>query len=82
MPPLEKQGRLAFWITVLPPTLWVAVFFIIPLGIVWAYSFGQNNGLTDVTITGTFGNYARAIEPLYLQIFWKSILYAALTTLL
>jgi spermidine/putrescine transport system permease protein len=82
MPPLEKQGRLAFWTTVLPPTLWVAVFFLIPLGIVWAYSFGQNNGLTDVTITGTFSNYARAFEPLYLQIFWKSILVAGLTTLL
>jgi spermidine/putrescine transport system permease protein len=82
MPPLEKQGRVAFWTTVLPPTLWVAVFFLIPLGIVWAYSFGQNNGLTDVTITGTFKNYARAFEPLYLQIFWKSILVAGLTTLL
>jgi spermidine/putrescine transport system permease protein len=82
MPPLEKQGRLAFWTTVLPPTLWVAVFFLIPLGIVWAYSFGQNNGLTEVTITGTFNNYARAFEPLYLQIFWKSILVAGLTTLL
>jgi spermidine/putrescine transport system permease protein len=82
MPTLEKQGRLAFWTTVLPPTLWVAVFFLIPLGIVWAYSFGQNNGLTGVSITGTFANYARAFEPLYLQIFWKSILVAGLTTLL
>jgi spermidine/putrescine transport system permease protein len=82
MAPLEKQGRLAFWTTVLPPTVWVAAFFLIPLGIVWAYSFGQNNGLTDVTISGTFANYARAIEPLYLQIFWKSILVAGLTTLL
>jgi spermidine/putrescine transport system permease protein len=60
----------------------VAVFFLIPLGIVWAYSFGQNNGLTEVSITGTFANYARSIEPLYLQIFWKSILVAGLTTLL
>jgi spermidine/putrescine transport system permease protein len=82
MPKLEKQGRLAFWTTVLPPTLWVAVFFLIPLGIVWAYSFGQNNGLTDVALTGTFANYARAIEPLYLQIFAKSIVVAGITTLL
>jgi spermidine/putrescine transport system permease protein len=82
MPTLEKQGRLAFWTTVLPPTLWVAVFFLIPLGIVWAYSFGHNNGLTDVSITGTFDNYARALEPLYRDIFWKSVLVAGLTTLL
>jgi spermidine/putrescine transport system permease protein len=82
MSTLEKQGRVAFWTTTLPPTVWVAVFFLIPLGIVWAYSFGQNNGLTEVSITGTFANYARSIEPLYLQIFWKSILVAGLTTLL
>lgn len=79
---LEKQSRLAFWTTVLPPTLWVAVFFLIPLGIVWGYSFGQNDGLTGVKITGTFDNYLRAFEPLYLQIFAKSIFYAGLTTVL
>ncbi|MEQ1714499.1 MAG: ABC transporter permease [Hyphomicrobium sp.] len=79
---MEKQSRLAFWATVLPPTLWVAVFFLVPLGIVWGYSFGQNNGLTDVSVTGTFANYTRAIEPLYLQIFGKSIVVAGITTLL
>jgi spermidine/putrescine transport system permease protein len=79
---MEKQGRLAFWTTVLPPTLWVAVFFLIPLGIVWGYSFGQNNGLTDVTITGTFDNYVRAFMPPYPEIFGKSILVAGFTTLL
>lgn len=79
---LEKQSRAAFWVTVLPPTLWIAAFFLIPLGIVWAYSFGHNEGLTGVTITGTFDNYIRAFDPLYLQIFGKSIAVAGLTTLL
>ncbi|MEZ5899058.1 MAG: ABC transporter permease [Hyphomicrobiaceae bacterium] len=79
---LEKQSRAAFWTTVLPPTLWIAIFFLIPLGIVWAYSFGQNEGLTGVTITGTFNNYIRAFQPLYLQIFGKSFAVAGLTTLL
>lgn len=82
MATLAKQSRLAFWMTVLPPTLWVAVFFIVPLGIVWAYSFGQNDGLTGVTITGTFSNYVRAVQPLYLEIFGKSMVVAGLTTLL
>jgi spermidine/putrescine transport system permease protein len=77
-----QHGRLTFWTTVLPPTLWVAVFFLVPLGIIWAYSFGENLGLTDVSISGTFSNYARAFEPLYLYIFGKSILFAGLTTLL
>jgi spermidine/putrescine transport system permease protein len=77
-----QHGRLTFWTTVLPPTLWVAVFFLIPLGIIWAYSFGENQGLTGVSISGTFANYAKAFEPLYLYIFGKSILFAGLTTLL
>ena len=78
----HDQGRLAFWTTVLPPTLWVAVFFLIPLGIVWLYSFGENRGLTDVALSGTFANYFRAFEPLYLQIFAKSMFVAGITTLL
>jgi len=58
------------------------VFFLAPLAIVWAYSFGQNVSLTEVDISGTFANYARALEPLYLGIFAKSIFVAGITTLL
>ncbi len=77
-----SKSRLTFWVTALPPLIWVVVFFLAPLAIVWAYSFGVNKGLTEVDISGTFANYARAIEPLYLEIFVKSIVVAALTTLL
>lgn len=78
----STESRLAFWATALPPLLWVAVFFLIPLGVIWAYSFGENLGLTGVSISGTFANYARAFEPLYLQIFAKSVFVAGVTTLL
>ena len=78
----HDHSRLTFWVTVLPPTVWVAVFFLIPLGIVWLYSFGENRGLTDVALSGTFANYFRAFEPLYLQIFAKSMFVAGVTTLL
>ncbi|MEY3658691.1 MAG: hypothetical protein RL425_1452, partial [Pseudomonadota bacterium] len=57
-------------------------FFILPLGVVWLYSFGRNIGLTEIDISGTFANYARALEPLYLEIFGKSVAVAALTTLI
>jgi spermidine/putrescine transport system permease protein len=77
-----QERRLAFLATALPPIAWVVVFFLAPLAIVWAYSFGQNAGLTEVDISGTFANYARALEPLYLGIFVKSIFVAGLTTLL
>ena len=65
-----------------PPTLWLAVFFIAPLAIVWAYSFGQNQGLTEIAVNGTFSNYLHAVQPLYLGIFLKSFWFAALTTVL
>ena len=77
-----QERRLAFLATALPPIGWVVVFFLVPLGIVWAYSFGQNAGLTQVDINGTFDNYLRAVQPLYLGIFAKSIFVAGLTTLL
>jgi spermidine/putrescine transport system permease protein len=64
------------------PILWLFAFFVVPMAIVWAYSFGRNVGLTEIDISGTFSNYGRAIEPLYLGIFAKSVAVAALTTLI
>ena len=75
-----KQAKAVFAAALGPPLVWLALFFLAPLAIVWAYSFGHNVGLTDIAISGTFGNYARAIEPLYLKIFLKSAWVAALTT--
>ncbi len=64
------------------PLAWLIFFFILPLGIVWLYSFGTATSSTQVAISGTFANYARGIDPLYLQIFGKSVAIAALTTVL
>lgn len=72
----------AFFTLATAPVLWLLAFFILPLGVVWLYSFGRNVGLTEIDISGTFANYARALEPLYLEIFGKSVAVAALTTLL
>jgi hypothetical protein len=77
-----EERRLAFLATALPPIVCVVVFFLAPLAIVWAYSFGQNVSLTEVDISGTFANYVRALQPLYLGIFVKSVFVAGLTTLL
>ena len=77
-----KNARAAFAAISFPPIAWLLVFFLIPLGVIWAYSFGENTGPVTIDLTGTFANYARALEPLYLQIFWKSIIIAGATTLL
>ncbi len=76
------RAKGAFAAVFTPTVFWLFAFFLIPLGIVWAYSFGQNDGLVNIAITGTFKNYARVLEPLYLLIFVKSLWFAFLTTAL
>ncbi len=77
-----RRAKAAFAAIALPPLTWLLLFFLIPLAVIWAYSFGENTGPVTIDLTGTFANYLRAIEPIYLEIFWKSILIAGLTTIL
>lgn len=77
-----KNAKAAFAAIAMPPIAWLFLFFLVPLAVIWAYSFGENTGPVTIDLTGTFANYARALEPLYLQIFWKSIIIAGATTLL
>lgn len=77
-----KNHKALFAAVATAPLTWLILFFLLPLGIVWLYSFGTNQGLTQIDISGTFANYARALEPLYLGILWKSVLVAAATTII
>ncbi len=77
-----RQQPLVFWIFVLPGALWLLAFFLVPLGLVWILSFGERSGPVDVLITGTLANYAKALDPLYLGLFWKSFWIAAVATVL
>lgn len=75
-----RKNPVVFWLLNLPPAFWLLVFFVIPLGIVWVISFGEKRGVVDIEITWTLDNYVRAVEPLYLEIFWKSIVMAGMAT--
>jgi len=77
-----RRDPINFWSSFGISAAWLIIFFVIPMGIVWLYSFGTTTSITEITITGTFGNYARVLDPLYLFIFGKSIALATLTTLL
>jgi len=77
-----KSANALFGAVLVPPLFWLALFFLVPMGIVWLYSFGENRGLTEIALTGTFSNYLRALDPLYLKIFVKSVGIAGLTTLI
>ncbi len=56
-----RDNRLVFWVLAAPGTLWLVVFFLAPLAIVCAMSFGEQVSLVDTQITGTLANYVRAI---------------------
>ena len=75
-----RRNPVVFWVVSLPPSLWLVFFFLLPLGIVWVLSFGEKQGVIDIAITWTLDNYIRAFDPLYLQIFVKSIFIAGVTT--
>ena len=76
------QARGAFAALLAPPALFLIAFFLVPLGIVWLYSFGETQGLTEVAVTGTLHNYAAAASPLYLGVLIKSLLIGAVVTVL
>ena len=75
-----RRNPLVFWVFSIPPSAWLIIFFLAPLALIWVLSFGEKRGIVEIAITWTLDNYARALDPLYLQIFAKSFWYAGLTT--
>jgi spermidine/putrescine transport system permease protein len=65
---------------IFPSLFWLVVFFLIPLFIVVAMSFGERGTYGGVEWHFTLSNFARLFDPLYLRIFWRSIWIAAVTT--
>ena len=61
-----------------PTIIWLLVFFLIPLGIIWFYSVGENVSLTEIDVTWTLSNYDRIFEPEILTLLWRSLWLAAL----
>ena len=60
--------------------LWLTVFFLIPIGIIWVYSFGENISLTEIETTWTLSNYSRVLDQEILTLFWRSLWLAGLST--
>src|SRR5262249_47568700 len=63
-----------------PLFLWVAVFIVAPTLIMLVYSFCRRGTLGGVVFEFTLDNYAAALDPTYVQIVIRSIIFACLTT--
>jgi spermidine/putrescine transport system permease protein len=77
-----RRNPRVFSLVAIPPSVWLLAFFLVPLALVWAMSFGEKVGLIDIAYTWTLDNYARAVDPLYLGVFGKSLWFALLTTVI
>ena len=76
-----KKHPAVFWILAIPGSFWLVVFFLAPLAIVWLMSFGEKTSIIEYAVTGTLSNYVRTLDPVYIQIMWKSIWLSAAATI-
>jgi spermidine/putrescine transport system permease protein len=79
----REPGR-AGWLLLTPLIVWSLAFVVAPAVIMLVYSFLHRGTLggVDPSLGFTFENYANVLDPVYLQIVFRSIVYAAITTVL
>jgi spermidine/putrescine transport system permease protein len=65
-----------------PVAFWLGLFFLVPLAMILAYSFGTSGVYGGITLGFNPANYLKVFDPLYLQIVVRTFFIAALTTLL
>lgn len=65
-----------------PFLLWMAVFFVVPMGLVLFVSLMSKGLYGGIDYTFTMESYIRFLDPLYLRILGKSLLISCLVTFL
>ena len=56
-----------------PGVAWWLVFFLVPIGVLIAYSFFRRGPYGGVIYELTLKNYARALDSLYIGVLWTSV---------
>jgi len=79
---ISKNTISKYLTTIMPELLWMVVFFVVPLLFIVVVSFSTRGEIGNIVYNFTLGNYLRLLDPLYVDIFLKSILIAIYTTLL
>ncbi len=65
-----------------PVTIWLGLFFMVPLLLILAYSFGTSGVYGGITLGFNPGNYLKVFDPLYLQIIVRTLIIAFTNTIL
>jgi spermidine/putrescine transport system permease protein len=77
------MARLRGLTLILPGAGWLALFFLVPLAIIFVVSLGDRGELDRIDLASpSLDNYARAFDPVFLTTFLNSVRFAAITTLL
>ena len=82
MKPRTRRERLTLGVLISPTLFWLSLFFIIPLIIIFVYSFLDRGTYGGIEWTFQIDNYVRFVDPLYLRIFGRSLMIAGVTTLI
>ena len=70
------------WLLLGPLVLWLGLFVLLPTLLLILTSFSGRDELGRVVYSFTLDNYRRCFDPTWLSIFWNSILYALLATVI
>ncbi len=77
------RSRLGTAVLALPGLAWLALFFLVPLGIVLIVSLGESDRFGNIQLEApSLANYVSALDPILLPTVWNSLRYAAATTVL
>ncbi len=79
---LHERPRVRGWGLFAPGAAWIALFFLVPLVILLAYSFMPRGTYGGVVPGFTLDNYRRFFDPLYLGILRRTVWLSLLTTAL
>jgi len=86
--PSPRRRRLPGWVAgnllLLPTSLWFFFFLVIPTLLVVAYSLGRRGVITPIRFSWghlVFSNYNTALNPQFLPIFTRSLVYALVSTI-
>ena len=66
----------------IPGGVWLLLLFGVPLGIVFAISFGTTDDLGNALYGWYPENYSRAFDPIFLPVLLRSVFYAVATVAL
>ena len=78
----HERPQFKAWALLAPGLGWLLLFFVVPLLMMFGYSFMPRNPLGGVDAGFTLDNYARFFDPLYLKIVLKTVGYALSCTTL